>query len=272
MLAIIKRFYLLAIFSASYLASPCEAAKLHLIMVCDTEDESIGQMVVHDLDLTKRRVIEVAHDCTMPLDIHRFYGETFDSELVMQTLLDLQVEEDDCIFFYYSGHGFRSRLSYGSLPSLIFSDGMYALDTGRIVEMLEQKGARMVLALADSCNNYLPLATAPNMYATGPYQFFLEDKTGKLRRNNKVRRQENLKRLFKSFKGTVEIAAVVPYETAGCTMAGSYYSNIFWEKVIELSNAELELSWERLLDEVAEVVLERYQQLPMFNIYEPSAA
>ena len=57
-----------------------------------------------------------------------FYGETFDSFKLMESLYSLEVEEDDVIFFYYSGHGFRTRETLGALPVMEFYD-----DQGRML-------------------------------------------------------------------------------------------------------------------------------------------
>lgn len=258
--------YILKLFIICYLcSSPLESTTLHSFIVCDTKDEVIGSSSMLDLVEAKGQLEWISLRTGLKSHQQLFYGETFDSFKLMESLYSLEVEEDDVIFFYYSGHGFRTRETLGALPVMEFYDDQFSIDTGHIVQLLEQKGARMVLVLADACNSWTPLAYAPDVYPLKASGIDI-----RLRKRLQIEKK-NLRRLFCQFRGSIEISSSLPKKKAlAYANKGGAYSQSFWKELSKATYSKTPASWFEILDNVETQLLREHNQPTFFNIVESS--
>lgn len=84
-----------------------EAANLHVLMVCDTNDHKIGQSIQIDIGRMKKQFKSIEKNTGLHLNLFLFQGSAAKPKEIIATLDSLDVEKDDVILFYFAGHGFR---------------------------------------------------------------------------------------------------------------------------------------------------------------------
>ena len=137
------------------LAQPAitRAATLIAILVADTGSEDIGEGVSIDLSRMSALVEDIAANTGLELQKIILAGTNLTRNGVANAVDQMTAGLDDVIVFYYSGHGARPVGKTSNWPDLAFDDGF--VDFGQILDVLQRKQPRFLLALADSCNNYL---------------------------------------------------------------------------------------------------------------------
>ncbi|MDY0093008.1 MAG: caspase family protein [Candidatus Vecturithrix sp.] len=129
------------------------AATLIAILVADTGSEDIGEGVSIDLGRMSALVEDISANTGLKLQKIILAGTNLTRSGVANAVDQLIAGMDDVIVFYYSGHGARPLGKTSQWPDLAFDDGF--VDFGQILDVLQRKQPRFLLALADSCNNYL---------------------------------------------------------------------------------------------------------------------
>lgn len=129
------------------------AATLIAILVADTASEDIGEGVSIDLSRMSALVEDISVNTGLELQKIILAGTNLTRSGVANAVDQLITGMDDVIVFYYSGHGARPLGKTSNWPDLAFDDGF--VDFGQILDVLQRKQPRFLLALADSCNNYL---------------------------------------------------------------------------------------------------------------------
>ncbi len=151
------------IFAAMFFAgfTPAFSASLRVLLVGDTNDRSIGKSVVTDLANFEGFAQQIAARTGLQLDIKTIKGAALKSRTITDAVKNLKVESDDAVIFYYSGHGFRTQPVKTRWPLLYIPDaGTKGVDFQWVVDTIDAKKPRMVLAISDSCNNYIDLPQA----------------------------------------------------------------------------------------------------------------
>ncbi|GAK61655.1 hypothetical protein U27_01556 [Candidatus Vecturithrix granuli] len=140
---------------ALMLAQPAvtRAAALIAILVADTASDDIGEGVSVDLSRMSALVEDISANTGLELQKIILAGTNLTRSGVANAVDQLIAGMDDVIVFYYSGHGARPLGKTSNWPDLAFDDGF--VDFGQILDVLQRKQPRFLLALADSCNNYL---------------------------------------------------------------------------------------------------------------------
>jgi hypothetical protein len=77
----------------------------------------------------------------------------FGFDQVKETIEQLKCTPEDIIFFYYSGHGYNKDSTSSKWPIMHLNTGGYPME--KAVENLCKKGARLVIAIGDCCNNII---------------------------------------------------------------------------------------------------------------------
>lgn len=130
-----------------------KAATLIAILVADTASDDIGEGVSVDLSRMSALVEDISANTGLELQKIILAGTNLTRSGVANAVDQLIAGMDDVIVFYYSGHGARPLGKTSNWPDLAFDDGF--VDFGEILDVLQRKQPRFLLALADSCNNYL---------------------------------------------------------------------------------------------------------------------
>ncbi len=80
-----------------------ESTRLHVVLIGDTEDESIGESVSQDLKKLHGTLNFGIPECRLTVSL--LSGKNATRENVLAHLRQLDVQPDTSLFVYYSGHG-----------------------------------------------------------------------------------------------------------------------------------------------------------------------
>jgi hypothetical protein len=146
-------------------------AVMHLIIVADTYDESIG----YECTLDKKWLIniysKIAASMQIPLDTIFLYGDNFKKSIIQKRIDDLKVGSNDLLFFHYTGHGFNLNNENDSFPSYFVENDKKnlppstnpkklkkalitaSINMAELNTSLQNKGARSTFIFSNCCNN-----------------------------------------------------------------------------------------------------------------------
>lgn len=135
-------------------------ARLHLVLVANTEDKEIGKTCVIDKEATFKTFSDIAEFLEIQFKPTVIAGKDFSKVNVDKAVSAIQPAPNDIVVFYYSGHGFNNMDEQYMYPYLDLRDksfqrfgGAYTLNVETIFQKLRSKGARFNLVISDCCNN-----------------------------------------------------------------------------------------------------------------------
>jgi len=134
--------------------------KLHLILVANTNDKSIGKTCVTDKDNMLSLFNEVAEFLELGFSPTVIEGSNFSKANVEKAINALRPGKNDIVIFYYSGHGFSKQKDNYTFPYMDLRDKSYqafgepyTINMESIFQRIKLLGARLNLVLSDCCNN-----------------------------------------------------------------------------------------------------------------------
>jgi len=147
---------------------PAAAQTLQAILIADTNDASIGVSVKKDFENLKRVLQAVSTHTGMKLELQALEGNAVTLANMRAAVNAIKPGTNDTVFFYYSGHGFRTEASKSRYPYLYISQQGQAFE--EIIGALRKKTPRLLIAVTDSCNNKadLPVAAAMRSMSAPP--------------------------------------------------------------------------------------------------------
>lgn len=134
-------------------------ARLHLVIVANTEDETIGNTCVLDKDRTLKTFKDLAEFLGIGFNPKVIFGNTFNKQNVQTAVQSLYPSPKDIVVFYYSGHGFNDPKANKSFPNMALSNKSFedalasSLNIEDVYNDIKRKGARLNLVISDCCNN-----------------------------------------------------------------------------------------------------------------------
>lgn len=147
-----------------------ESVTLHMIIFADTEDDSIGQSCDIDYGQMEGLAEFISDHSDMRLKTYYHRAAANKKRTLENTLDNLEVGANDVVFFYYSGHGYRTTDSPSPYPRLYVLDDTFSQnDQGVSVEDVRTKIAasnpRLSIVMVDACNSMLDLKEPVNGYS-----------------------------------------------------------------------------------------------------------
>ena len=135
-----------------------KSVTLHLVIVANTEDNTIGTTCIRDKDRTIKAFTELTDYLGIQLSPTTIFGNKYNKEAVQVAIQYLQPAPDDIVVFYYSGHGFSNNGNSRQYPYLDLRprnslplEGN-SLNIEDIYNSIKKKGARLNIIFSDCCN------------------------------------------------------------------------------------------------------------------------
>lgn len=139
------------------------APTLHALLIIDNLDAQIGASVVKDKEKWQRLFKEVTGFSELNLSYKEkiVEGAEFSDTAIQEAIDSLEVGTNDVIAFCYGGHGLRFEGMKYSWPALKVNKKGNRMDEVSwdlvdIFKQLQSKNPRLLLVLADCCNNVIP--------------------------------------------------------------------------------------------------------------------
>ena len=132
------------------LAGSASAQNLHLIIVADTQDPSIGESCKIDLAGMENCAEMIAEEIDYKLKKHILSAEKCRDYLLNRQLKKVICQKNDILLFYYTGHG--KNFGTGDWPRLLLKGKQLKINLEAIHRELQKKGAKLTLTFAEACN------------------------------------------------------------------------------------------------------------------------
>jgi hypothetical protein len=245
--------------------SPLEKnIRLHLLVVADTLDETIGASCNKDM----QRTVETFKTLTDYLGIKflptTICGKQYSKTNVQSAINALRPSPNDIVVFYYSGHGFRIpekprefpnlklknfknlRQNFRDSTSWIKKDRQdnitYSMNMEDIFNMIRKKGARFNLVLSDCCDDDI---FSVNATGTRP---------GKTKGSGVEWSEDNIRTLFlnKTPMSIIATSAKQGQRASSNNSFGGFFS-YFFKMSMENYCSKLKISptWDQILQDAA---------------------
>lgn len=227
---------------------------LHAILLID-EYSDIAPACISDKFKMEGEVQIIAQKTRMNLNLVKV---DYSKNGVFQAIEQLEVGENDVIFFYFTGHGYRyeNQEYCGNYPYLYLTktEG-HLYDAGTCLEainaQLKDKSPRLLVSLADCCNNILPyeepIAMNPTLIG------------------------EVYKKLFLQSEGYIIATSSLPGQYSFATNNGGYFTNGFLESIRDMASMDADLNdidWQKILNRTTAktIISSDSKQKPQFEL------
>ncbi len=132
---------------------------VHLILVGDTKDASIGESVKSDLIKMKSLFQNtMSVNKNIKFNIKEISGDQLISTNVENTVKSLTVGANDAIILYYSGHGSNPQGSNSDFPTAAMIKSSYKLEN--MGNLVSNRKPRLAIVIGDLCNSVPRTRTA----------------------------------------------------------------------------------------------------------------
>jgi hypothetical protein len=218
------------------------ASTLHVLLLCDTEDDRIGQYAavdhLHMMSLFKGNVRE------RDLRLVDLAGNKFTSDKALAELRRITsvLQPDDAVVIYFSGHGGYAQ--GGGHGLLIRNRTVYRRT---ILQELEKRRCRLKVIITDACfqESVLPPSKAA-AYVEHPPE------TSPL-----------FRRLFFESRGLLDMNSCVKTQVALCNEAdhgkGSLFTSVLNDALSENAHS-YDYNWDNLLDDLITKTPQRFRE------------
>jgi hypothetical protein len=223
---------------------------IYLVIVANTLDPTIGKGCKQDVKAMRELFHKLTGFIRFPLVEKLIQGKSYTQTNILKAIDDIRAKKNDCVVFYYSGHGFSyEKEAKKKFPQMDFRSNpadnnikvvnAHTKNLTEIFEMIKAKDARLNLVIGDCCNSVIDFK---RMYS------------GDKRVEEKIVpvNTDFCKRLFNSIGASVMVAAAKKGQFAITDEAiGSIYTYSLLKKIREGVNSSTpakDMSWESLLN------------------------
>lgn len=167
---------------------------LHVLLVMDTNDESIGRGCQTGLDLLSEVLGEIRDGREDKMKVWALKGEDATPERVLAAVSNIGVKPDHALLVFYAGHGgMTERSEHYLIPNnkVLYRDALR--------EEMDRTGAALQVLLTDCCSNVFGVEP-PNRRIPAEWQVF--------------------KQLFFESEGVIDVTAAQPGTFSWTSNAG----------------------------------------------------
>jgi hypothetical protein len=148
-----RRFVVVWLFGL--LVAPARAETLWYLAFADTNDAEIGTALITDMRVMQELWQRLERETDLDVVVRAHEGRAFTADAVDKVIAEVRAAKPDVVLFYYTGHGTGST-SGDRLPDLAFPGRRVAFSS--VVSRLREAQPRLLIALADACNNVATVA------------------------------------------------------------------------------------------------------------------
>lgn len=178
---------------------------MHALVVAATEDERIGKGVVKNMQNMTKIIQDVANILDCEFDFEQYSHSQCTKADVMGWINNLDVEPDDVVFFFYSGHGGRALNDADIFPQMCMnnpSNQSLYLPVTHVEKLIEKKNPRLAIIITECCNSESAGIKIKPLFAMSDEEY---SSVGDYN-------AQALKDLFFNAKGMVKISSSKPTE------------------------------------------------------------
>jgi hypothetical protein len=186
-------------------------------MVADIQDASIGETCVLDKHKVDRMFRSVALAADLKFDLVLIEGKEATPLNILSKMDSLDVQADDVVVFYYTGHGYRVTDKESIWPIMCLSQENFpGLDFETALTVFQEKSPRLFLAMADCCNSVIEGMSYEDLSLLSR------------RLENPDQRQKNAKELFRKSRGSIYFMGCDVTQYSFCNwIEGGYFTHSF---------------------------------------------
>jgi hypothetical protein len=243
---------IIIIVSAGGIPHISEGATIHAVLVGDVHDPDIGPGDRKDLGLIKDLLNDVSKNTGMKLSM-KVIDDRIDRTKVMNAVKGVNPASDDMVIFYYTGHGYRMRSMKNQWPAMALQgpgDETAGLDQYWVFNELRRKRPRLLLVMADACNNYVSEGAVDT-------RLFLQSGREKA---------DNYRKLFAESKGAIIASSSRPGQYSYSGDTGSQFTVAFLRTLRQALSGERP-TWDAVMKNATRPVMGG-QQNPQFAMFE----
>lgn len=233
-----------------------DARQLHVLIVADTSDELVGELVnIDGQNLYELLVDEIPQERRGLIKVLR--GAAVTSEEILGHIRGLDVDPNDSLFVYFSGHGAYVR----DRGQVLRMKGGELLQRSELLSELKAKGPRLVVLVTDACSNIIEESRYPK------YAYSMAEGID----------HDVCRYLFFRHRGVVDIHAASPgQESVAIQGTGSLFTKSLLD-ALGMANAAYErtpITWRDVMGRVSQRTADRFQEQrennPDFRILFPN--
>lgn len=241
-----KRSLLLALVIGFY--TTLSAATMHVVLVGDTNDGKLGKAMKINIDKMYKEMKVAADKTDLDLHVVMDVGTSTNRKNVLNHIDQLEVKSDDVVVAYFSMHGYRTNNKVSHWPNLFFGQDYTGVELDYIVDTISKKNPRLLIAIADSCNNPLPDNAVNTIKKRAlPLEFVTLQQ-------DEIEKQ-NYRKLFLETSGVIIATGAIPGEFAwGINGVGTFLTMSLIDGLREAVKVEDYASWELILTQLDERV------------------
>jgi hypothetical protein len=224
---------------------------LHAFLVAETNDYNIGARA--DFPKMQQKMREIAEIVGLELQLHLYEKHLAQPQQLVSDIKNLVCNEQDIVWFYYTGHGFQAY-DYGSGQFSGFKMDTTRFTLESVHATLQNAKPRLLITMYDACNWRNFDFTEEVILA--PTQ------------------KKTYWALFRQARGSIKVAAnTAGYHqySWGDSQAGGFFTIAFWESLDALSATSENPTWYTLLSKTQTRTTQiaqqfQKQQVPHYEI------
>ena len=256
--------FLLTLFISGFVHVFLFSQTIHLISVIDRYS-NIAESCDVDAKNIEALFTNISNDIGMALKI---YNLEFDQAKTIEFINNFTCTNDDVVFFYYSGHGFRYKNQEEVWPFLNVCQSTNAtpdecgVDLNWVHKKLIEKKPRLSIAIGDCCNNKIDWNEPRTVLS----------RSATFRNSNTA---DGYEKLFLKSSGHIVASGSIPGQYSLGTQTGGLFTNGLIETIKKARTIE-DITWKNVFEKAQSYTLNSSNddqkphyllQMPSGNLY-----
>lgn len=230
---------------------------LHAIIFAKSDDPTIGESCYLDYDNMQIELSSIAAATGMSIKEYYFCDENSSYDNLIRTLQRLQCNENDVVFFYYTGHGGRAVSEKTQYPQMALGHrDKECVPLYKVDEMIAQKNPRFRIVMADCCNSVVSGLSSKELCMSSKATC-IKDVS-----------MDNYRSLFAKVKGSVLVCSSSVGETSGCHPdVGGYFTASFLYELGDIVSKSDGVNWNILLERTKSTTCRIGRHTPLYEVH-----